>query len=80
MFPSRRDFLFAATTAAAAGLMWSARRRGALAEEAQPQTTKIRLGRGPSLCAMPQYVVDELLAAEGVSQVDYVVSSTLARC
>jgi NitT/TauT family transport system substrate-binding protein len=76
MFPSRRDFLFAATTAAAAGLMWSARRRGALAEEAQPQTTKMRLGRGPSLCAMPQYVVDELLAAEGVSQVDYVVTDS----
>jgi NitT/TauT family transport system substrate-binding protein len=54
--------------------MWRAERPRALAQEAPPETTRIRLARHPSLCTMPQYVVDELLAAEGISQVDYVVS------
>src|SRR3984957_17181633 len=31
---------------------------------------------GPSLCVMPQYVVDELLAAEGITRVDYIVSDS----
>ena len=75
MVPNRRDFLFAAATASA-GAIWSARRLRAQAQEAPPETATIRLARGPSLCAMPQYVVDELLAAEGVTRVDYLVTDS----
>lgn len=62
---ARRDFLLAAATTAGGGVMWRAERPRALAQEAPPETTRIRLARHPSLCVMPQYVVDELLAAEG---------------
>ena len=75
MVPNRRDFLLAAATASA-GAIWSARRLRAQAQEAPPETAVIRLARGPSLCAMPQYVVDELLAAEGVTRVDYLVTDS----
>jgi NitT/TauT family transport system substrate-binding protein len=76
MFPTRRDFLSAGGAAATAGLIWGDARRRALAQEASPETTRIRLARGPSLCVMPQYVVDELLAAEGITRVDYIVSDS----
>src|ERR1700733_8857939 len=76
MFPTRRDFLFAGGAAATAGLIWGDARRRARAQEAPPETTRIRLARGPSLCVMPQYVVDELLAAEGITRVAYIVSDS----
>ena len=76
MLPNRRDFLLAAAATASAGAVWSARRLGAQAQEAPPETTTVRLAKTPSLCVMPQYVVDELLAAEGITQVDYVVSDS----
>jgi NitT/TauT family transport system substrate-binding protein len=76
MLPNRRDFLLAAAATASTGAVWSARRLGAQAQEASPETTTVRLAKTPSLCVMPQYVVDELLAAEGVTQVDYVVSDS----
>ena len=76
MLPNRRDFLLAVGATASAGVIWSAQRRRAQAQEAPPETTTIRLAKIPSLCVMPQYVVDELLAAEGVTQVDYVVSDS----
>ena len=76
MLPNRRDFLLAAGATASAGVIWSAQRPRAQAQEAPPETTTIRLAKTPSLCVMPQYVVDELLAAEGVTQVDYVVSDS----
>ena len=34
------------------------------------------IARGPSLCIMPQYVVDELLADEGITRVDYIVTDS----
>ena len=71
MFPTRRDLLLGVTTTAAAGLAWSNRRRRALAAEAPPETTRVTIARGPSLCIMPQYVVDELLADEGITRIDY---------
>jgi NitT/TauT family transport system substrate-binding protein len=76
MFLTKRDLLLAAaTTAATAGLLWSDQRWRALAQEAPPETTKVALGRSPSLCAAPGYIVDELLAEEGITQVDYVVGN-----
>jgi NitT/TauT family transport system substrate-binding protein len=76
MLPNRRDFLLGATTTAAAGLAWSNRRRGALAAEAPPETTRVTIARGPSLCTTPQYVVHELLADEGITRVDYIVTDS----
>ena len=76
MFANRRDFLFSAASSATVGLVWSGQRRTARAQEAPPETTSIRLAKTPSLCVMPQYVVDELLADEGLTQVDYVVSDS----
>jgi NitT/TauT family transport system substrate-binding protein len=75
MLPNRRDFLLAAAAAASAGAVWSAGPR-ARAQEAPPETATIRLAKAPSLCVMPQYVVDELLADEGITQVDYVVTDS----
>jgi NitT/TauT family transport system substrate-binding protein len=73
MFPTRREILFGAAATATGGLVLSGRRPSARAQEAPPETTKVTLGRSASLCAAPGYVVDELLADEGITQVDYVV-------
>ena len=74
MLPNRRDVLLAAGATAGAGVIWSAQRPRAQAQEARPETTTIRIAKSPSLCVMPQYVVGDLLAAEGITQVDYVVT------
>jgi NitT/TauT family transport system substrate-binding protein len=73
MFPTRREILFAAATGAVA---LSGRRLSALPQEAPPETARVRLARSPSLCVAPQYVVDELLAAEGITQVDYLATDS----
>ena len=76
MFLTRRDLLLAAAaTTTTAGLVWNDQRWRALAQEAPPETTTIRFGRSASLCAAPGYIVDELLADEGITQVDYVVGN-----
>jgi NitT/TauT family transport system substrate-binding protein len=75
MLPTRRDLLLGAA-ATTAGLVWSGWRPRALAQEAPPETTRITLAKAPSLCVMPQYVIDELLKAEGITQVDYVVTDS----
>jgi NitT/TauT family transport system substrate-binding protein len=75
MFPTRREILFGAA-ATATGVLVGGLRPSALAQEAPPETTKVTLAKSPSLCVMPQYVVEELLAAEGISQVDYIVTDS----
>jgi NitT/TauT family transport system substrate-binding protein len=74
MFPTRRDFVLAAASTTA-GLVWGDAHRHARAQEAPPETTKVTFGRSPSLCAAPGYIIDELLADEGITQVDYVHSN-----
>ncbi len=37
-----------------------------------PETTRIRLPKVPTACLAPQYVAEELLRAEGFSQIEYV--------
>ena len=44
----------------------------AVASEPPPETTRLRLGKVPSICLAPQYVAEELLRAEGFSQIQYV--------
>jgi NitT/TauT family transport system substrate-binding protein len=74
MLTTRRDLVFAAATTVAAGLVWSNARRAGRAQEARPETTRVTIAKSPSLCVMPQYVVDELLADEGITEVEYVVT------
>lgn len=67
---TRRDFVnrLAVTTAAGvAGLRVEAARA-----EPPPETTRIRLVKIPGLCLAPQYVAEELLRAEGFTDVQYV--------
>jgi NitT/TauT family transport system substrate-binding protein len=66
MHTNRRDLLLAGACAASTALFWSAASR-LRAEEpnAPPEMTTIRLAKSPSICIAPQYVVSDLLNAEG---------------
>jgi NitT/TauT family transport system substrate-binding protein len=66
---SRRRFLASASLAAAAGVLGS---RASLAAEPPPETATIRLSRIPGICIAPQYVVEELLRAEGFTDIRYI--------
>jgi NitT/TauT family transport system substrate-binding protein len=66
---NRRDFLASASLAAAAGVLGT---RRSLADEPPPETTTIRLAKIPSICIAPQYAAEELLRAEGFTDVRYV--------
>ena len=66
---SRRDFL--------AGAPWRQPRAFlalgvSLADEGPPEVTTIRLVKFPSICVAPYYVAEELLHAEGFTDVRYV--------
>jgi NitT/TauT family transport system substrate-binding protein len=66
---SRRDFLTALSAAGAAGILGP---RRSLADERQPETTTIRLPFNSNLCLAPQFVAEELLRAEGFTEIRYV--------
>ena len=66
---SRRQFLATLTMAAAAGLINGPR---ALAAEGPLETTAVRLMRIPAICHAPQFVAEELLHAEGFTDVRFV--------
>jgi NitT/TauT family transport system substrate-binding protein len=65
----RRDFLASATMATAAGALGP---RGALAVEEPPETTTIRLAFYTAICFAPLDVTEELLRAEGFTDIQYV--------
>jgi NitT/TauT family transport system substrate-binding protein len=67
---SRRRFLAGVSLAGAAGLVGAPR---SLHAEPPPETTTVRLAKIPSICTAPQYVAEELLRAEGFTDVRYVV-------
>ena len=67
---SRREFVGGLTVAATAGLLGI--RPHLAAAEPPPETTRIRLARLPAMCKAPQYLAEELLRAEGFSDVQYV--------
>ena len=69
IMPSRRDFLAGASWAAAAGVIGA---RPALADEGPPETATVRLPHDPSVCVVPAYLADDLLRAEGFTQIEYV--------
>jgi NitT/TauT family transport system substrate-binding protein len=66
---NRRDFLASASLAAAAGVLGA---HGTLADEGPPETTTVRLVKQVGTCTAPQYLAEELLRAEGFTDVHYV--------
>jgi len=70
MIQSRRRFLSTLSSGGVAGLIGT---RGSSAQEAPPETTTVRLARGAPVCWAPQYVADELLRAEGFTDIQYLV-------
>jgi NitT/TauT family transport system substrate-binding protein len=72
MIKSRRDFLASVSSAAAMALIGV---RNAVAQDAPPETTTIRLIKNAGICVAPQYVADELLHAEGFTDIQHVMRS-----
>jgi NitT/TauT family transport system substrate-binding protein len=66
---TRRRFLTTLSMAGSAGLV---RAPVAFAAEAQLETTRVRLAKTPDICLAPQYVAEQLLRAEGFTDVRYV--------
>jgi NitT/TauT family transport system substrate-binding protein len=71
---SRRDFL---TTLSAAGAASVLSTRAPLADEGPPETTTLRLVRDPNICMAPMYISDELLRAEGFTDIRSVPDAPL---
>jgi NitT/TauT family transport system substrate-binding protein len=63
---SRRDFLAGMSAAGAAAALGS---RASLADEGPPEVTTLRLSRSPNICLAPAYISDELLRAEGFTEI-----------
>jgi len=71
MIQDRRRFLGALSAAGAAGLIGTGT---LLAQEPPLETTTIRLAKNRSICIAPQYIAEELLHAEGFTNIHYVMS------
>ena len=69
MLQTRRRFLTALSMAGAAGL---ARVPPALAREGVLETTSLRLAKKEGVCSAPQHIAEELLRAEGFTEIRYV--------
>jgi NitT/TauT family transport system substrate-binding protein len=65
---TRRRFLTALSAAGAAGLA----RAPAIAAEEHLETTSVRFMQTPALCHAPQFVAEELLRAEGFTEIQYI--------
>jgi NitT/TauT family transport system substrate-binding protein len=72
---TRRRFLTMMALAGAAGLV---RAPPSLAAEGAIETTTVRIGKNPAICLAPQYISDELLRAEGFTDIRHVEVSPLA--
>ena len=66
---TRRRFLTTLSMAGAAGIL---RGPPSLAAEGPLETTTVRLTKVPGICLAPQYVAEELLRAEGFTDIRYV--------
>ena len=69
MMQTRRRFLSTVSLASAAGLV---RAPLSLAAKGALETTTVRLAKNPGICIAPQYVAEELLRAEGFTDIRYV--------
>jgi NitT/TauT family transport system substrate-binding protein len=67
---SRREVVRGVTLSAIAGLLGV--RPEAVAAGPRPETTKLRVTRIPGICIAPQYVAQEMLVAEGFTDLEYV--------
>src|SRR5215468_6399608 len=65
----RRDFLVSASFAAAASLLG---RGESFAQEGPPETATVRIPTGTLICNAPTYIADELLRAEGFTDIRHV--------
>ena len=75
MRANRREILLAGACAASTAMFWGAADRlRAEGSDPPPETTTIRLAKNPTICIAPQYVVSDLLNAEGFTNVAYVES------
>ena len=72
---TRRRFL---TTLSAVGAAGVARAPRVLAAEAALETTSVRLPKFLSICVSPQYAAEELLRAEGFTDIRFVDTSASA--
>jgi len=66
---NRRQFM---TTAIGGAAAWLGDRGPAAGTEGSLETTKLRLSQIAGICVAPQYIAEELLKAEGFSDVEYV--------
>jgi NitT/TauT family transport system substrate-binding protein len=67
---SRRRFLATLSSAGVAGLFGVP---DSPAQDAKLETTSIRLAKNATICIAPQYIADELLRAEGFTDIQYVL-------
>jgi NitT/TauT family transport system substrate-binding protein len=75
MSHTRRRFLATFSLAGAACFVRAPR---AVAAEGPPETTSVRFMRIPSLCHAPQFVAEELLRAEGFTEIQYIEGKSSA--
>src|ERR1700739_2859717 len=71
---TRRRFLAGFSLAGAAAVLQTP----AIAAEERLETTTVRFMRTPSICHAPQFVIEDLLRAEGFTDIRYVEGATSA--
>jgi NitT/TauT family transport system substrate-binding protein len=67
---SRRDFMSGLALSGTLG--FHGFHPGPAGAEPPPETTRLRMIRVPSICQIPQYLAEELLRAEGFTDVQYI--------
>ena len=72
---SRRRFLTTLSLAGAASFVGVPRVRAA---ERALETTTVRILKNPGICIAPQYVAEELLRAEGFTEIRYIETAAAA--
>jgi NitT/TauT family transport system substrate-binding protein len=70
---NRRHFLATLSSSGALSLIGAAK---SIAQEAPPETTAVRLAKINGICIAPQYVAEELLRAEGFTDIRYVATES----
>ena len=73
LMQTRRRFLTTLSLAGAAGFVHAP---PTLAAEGPPETTSVRFVKNPVICIAPQYAAEELLRAEGFTEIGYVETTT----
>src|SRR5215469_3585982 len=75
MVQTRRQFLSAVSSAGAIGLVQTPQLLAAA--EGALETTTVRIAKFPGICLAPQFIAEELLRAEGFTEIRYVDPSRL---